>query len=75
MCSETSLIVASPELRTQQSGDPELVGNVARQMILRRDSIDLVAEKIINHDNLSSVLKDILKATYEQRMNKSFVLP
>ena len=74
MCSETSLIVASPELRTQQPNDPEL-GNVARQMILRRDSIDLVAEKIINHDNLSSVLKDILKATYEQRMNKSFILP
>jgi hypothetical protein len=53
MCSETSLIVASPELHTQQPGDPELVGNVALQMILRRDSIDLVAEKIINHDNLS----------------------
>ena len=75
MCSETSLIVASPELRTQQPDDSELVGNVARQMILRRDSIDLVAEKIINHDNLSWILEDILKATYEQRMNKSFILP
>lgn len=69
MCSETSLIVALPELRTQPLDDPELVGNVVRQMILRRDSIDLVAEKIINHDNLSWMLVDKVKATYEQRMN------
>jgi hypothetical protein len=57
MCSETSLIVALPELRTQLLDDPELVGNVARQMILIRDSIDLVAEKIINHDNLLSIVQ------------------
>ena len=36
MSSETSLIVTSPELRTQLLDDPELVGNVARQMNLEK---------------------------------------
>jgi hypothetical protein len=62
MSNETSL---TPELSTQLLDDPELVGNVARQMILRTDSIDLVAEKIINHSI-------VVKATYEQRMNKYY---
>jgi len=35
MSSETSLIVASPELRTQLLDDPEL-GNVARPMNLEK---------------------------------------
>jgi hypothetical protein len=64
-----SLIVESPELHMQLLDDPALLANVAHQMILRRVSIDLVAEKIMNHDDYSWMLEDIVKATYEQRMN------